>query len=278
METIKNIKDLTWESLNQLAISTSEIAPKVISALLILIFGWLITKFIAYILKRSLTFAKVDKLTDVVNEKKLFGDTDFNFNVTNVIVGFVKWVLYLVFLIIASDVMNWDIVSIEIGNLLRYLPRLFSAIALFMIGLYIANFIKNAISGLFQALNLHGERAISALVFYIIIITITITALNQAGIQTELITNNLTILLGAFLATMAIAFGFGSREIIKNLLFSFYTKKNFEVGQTITIDNITGKIVSIDNICVSIEVKDDIIVLPIKDIVDARVTKKGNNK
>lgn len=278
METITNIKELTMESFNHMARSTAEIAPKVGSAIFILISGWLITMLITFVLKRTLKFAKVDKLTDIVNEKNLFGKTDLKFNVANVIVGFVKWVMYLVFLIIASDVMSWDIVSIEIGNLLRYLPRLFSAIALFMIGLYIANFIKNAIRGLFESFDLHGERAISGLVFYIIIITITITALNQAGVQTELITNNLTIILGAFLVTLAIGFGFGSRDIIKSLLFSFYSKKNFEIGQTITIDDITGKIVSIDNICLSIQVKDDVVVIPIKDFADARITKKGNIK
>jgi hypothetical protein len=275
METITNIKDLTVESLNQMGLTIAENAPKILFAILILIIGWLVTKVIAYILKRALNFAKVDKLTDVINEKNLFGKTDLKFNVTNVIVGFIKWVMFLVFLIIASDIMDWKIVSIEIGNLLRYLPKLFSAIALFMVGLYIANFIKNAIRGLFESLDLHGDRIISSLVFYVIIVTITITALNQAGIDTNIITNNLTIILGAFLLTLAIGFGFGSREIIKSLLYSFYSKKNFEVGETISIDGITGKIISIDNICISINTNEDIVVIPIKDLVDTRVTKKG---
>ena len=144
-----------------------------------------------------------------------------------------------------------------------------------MVGLYIANFIKKAIRGLFESFDLAGDRAISNLVFYVIIITITITALNQAGIDTDIITNNLTIILGAILLTVAIGFGFGSREVIKSLLFSFYSKKNFEVGQIISLDDITGKIVSIDNICVSIKVDEDVIVIPIKELVDTRVTKKG---
>ena len=275
METITNIKDLTIESLNQMAKNIAEVAPKVIFAILILIIGWLITKVMALVLKRMLKFAKVDKLTDIINDKNLFGNTDLKFNVTTVIVGFVKWVMFLVFLIIASDVMNWEIVSVEIGNLLRYLPRLFSAIALFMVGLYIANFIKKAIRGLFESFDLAGDRAISNLVFYVIIITITITALNQAGIDTDIVTNNLTIILGAILLTVALGFGFGSREVIKSLLFSFYSKKNFEVGQIISMDDITGKIVSIDNICVNVQVNEDIIVIPIKELVDTRVTKKG---
>ena len=276
METITNIKDLTIESLNQMALNIAEFAPKVIFAILIIIIGWFITKIVAFLLKRTLKFAKADKLTDLINEKNLFGKTDLKFNVTSVIVGFVKWLLFLVFLIIASDVMNWDIVSKEIGNLLRYLPRLFSAVALFMIGLYIANFIKKAVKGLFESFDLNGEIIISNLVFYVIIVTITITALNQAGINTDIITNNLTIILGGLLATIVLGFGLGSRNVINSLLFSFYSKRNFEVGQSITIDDISGDIVSIDNICINVKIANgDIVVIPIKELVDTRVTKKA---
>lgn len=275
METISDIKNLTVESLNQMVQNIAEIAPKVLFAILILLIGWIITKFVAFLLRRTLKFAKADRLTDIINEKNLFGETDLKFNVTTIVVGFVKWVLFLVFLIIASDVMNWEIVSIEIGNLLRYLPRLFSAIALFMIGLYIANFVKKAIRGLFESFDLHGEKAISSLVFYIIIITITITALNQAGIATDIITNNLTIIMGGILATIVLGLGLGSRNVINSLLFSFYSKRNFEVGQKITIDTISGTIVSIDNICISVELDNgDVEVIPIKEIVETRVTKK----
>ncbi|MBP0902322.1 hypothetical protein ACFSKN_01735 [Mariniflexile gromovii] len=275
METVTGIKELMAESLNQMAINVATVGPKLLFAILVLIVGWILVKVIAYALKRTLNFAKVDKLTEVINDKKLFGKTDLKFNVTNVIVAFIKWILYLVVLIIASDVMDWKIVSVEIGNLLRYLPRLFSAIALFMVGLYIASFIKNAIQGLFESFDLVGNRAISSLVFYVIIVTITITALNQAGIDTDIITNNLTIILGAFLLTIAIGFGFGSKEVIKSLLFSFYSKRNFEVGQIISVDNITGEIVSIDNIYMNVKVGEDIIVIPISDLIDKRVTKKG---
>ncbi|WP_445735657.1 mechanosensitive ion channel family protein [Mariniflexile sp.] len=275
METVTGIKELMFESVNQMASDIAIVGPKIVFAILILLVGWIITKIIAFALKRALNFAKVDILTEVINQKNLFGKADLKFNVTNVIVAFVKWILYLVVLIIASDVMDWKIVSIEIGNLLRYLPQLFSAIALFMVGLYIANFVKKAIQGIFESFDLMGERVISSLVFYVIIITITITALNQAGINTEIITNNLTIILGAFLLTIAIGFGFGSRDVIKSLLFSFYSKRNFEVGQTISLDTITGEIISIDNICISIKVKDDVVVIPINELVDTRVTKKA---
>ena len=170
--------------------------------------------------------------------------------------------------------MSWTIVSEEIGNLLRYLPKLFSAIALFMVGLYIANFVKKAIQGLFESFDLSGSKIISRLVFYIIAIIITITALNQAGIDTQIITNNLTIILGAFLAAIALAFGLGSREIVGDLLRSFYTRKNFAIGDKVTIDGIEGHIESIDNISLTLKNSNGKVVIPIKDVVETKVEIK----
>ena len=264
METINYWKEITYNSLNKMGISIMEAVPKVLGALFILLLGWLITKLVVYLLKKILKAVKIDKITDVINEKDLFGKTDLKFNVTKVIVGFVKWGLFLVFLIIAADIMNWDAVSQEIGNLLKYLPRLFSALALFMIGLYIANFIRKAIKGVFESFDLNGSKIISSLIFYIICIIITVTALNQAGIDTDIITNNLTIILGAFLLTLAIGFGFGSKEIIGDLLRAFYTRKNFEIGQKIRFKGIEGVIESVNNVTMTLKVENGKLVLPVK--------------
>ena len=271
MDTITTWKELTFNSLNEMGKNVMQAVPNILGAILILIIGWFIVKIVVFLLKRILKFAKVDRLTDVINEKDLFGNVDLKFNISNVIIGFVKWLLFLVFLIIASDIMNWKIVSVEIGNLLRYLPKLFSAIALFMVGLYIANFVKKAIKGVFESFDLNGSKAMSSLVFYIIAIIITITALNQAGIDTEIITNNLTIILGAFLASIAIAFGLGSKDVVGDLLRAFYTRKNFEVGQRINFKNVTGTIESIDNITMSVKTDKGKVVLPIRDVVENQV-------
>ncbi|MBO0592471.1 mechanosensitive ion channel [Cellulophaga sp. E16_2] len=271
METITNWKDLTYNSLNEMGINIMNTIPNILGAIIILLIGWLITKIVVIVLKKVLKLTKIDRLTEIINEKNIFGKAEIKFNTSAVILGFVKWILFLVFLIIASDIMNWKIVSVEIGNLLRYLPKLFSAIALFMIGLYIANFVRKAVKGVFDSFDLTGAKAISGLVFYIIAIIITITALNQAGIDTQIITNNLTIILGAFLASIAIAFGLGSKDVVGDLLRAFYTRKNFEVGQKIQFKNISGTIESIDNITMSVKTAKGKVIVPIKDVVENEV-------
>ena len=271
METISQWKDLTIQSLTSMGEKIMTTIPNIIGAIIVLLLGWIITKIVVYLLKRIFKFAKIDVLSEKINDLKLFGKADINIPITKAITVFVKWIMFLVFLIIASDIMNWTIVSQEIGNLLRYLPKLFSAIALFMIGIYIARFVKKAIQGFYESFDLAGAKIISGLVFYIIAIIITITALNQADIDTTVVTNNVTIILGAFLLAISIAFGLGSKEVVGDLLRTFYTRKNYEVGDHIKLDGTEGTVEAIDNISMTLSTAKGKLIIPIKDVVESKV-------
>ena len=82
------------------------------------------------------------------------------------------------------------------------------------------------------------------MVGFLLAIGIATRRAKPLGINTDIITNNLTIILGAFLASIALAFGLGSKDVIGDLMRSFYTRKNFEVGQKIHFGTITGTIQS----------------------------------
>lgn len=266
MDTVNAWTDLTFQSLRAMGEKVMTVIPNILGAIIILIIGWIITKIVVIIVKKALKLFKLDSLTNKLSELKIFGESNIKFNVTNAIVLFVKWILFLVFLIIASDIMNWTIVSHEIGNLLSYLPKLFSAIALFMIGIYIAQFIRKAILGLYDSFALAGGKVISGLVFYLIAVLITITALNQAGINTTVITNNISIILGALLLAVAIGFGLGSKEIIRDLLRTFYVKKTYEIGDKIKINGMEGSIDAIDNTYLTLDTEKSKIFIPVKGL------------
>ncbi|MEM6894292.1 MAG: mechanosensitive ion channel domain-containing protein [Bacteroidota bacterium] len=275
METINEWKELTFNSLITMGRDIASALPKIIGALIILTIGWLITKIVLFVLGKVLKLAKMDKLSDKINEMDLFGKGSFKLDIIKIVLGFVKWVLLLVFLIVAADILSWEIISTEIGNLLRYLPRLFSALALMMIGLYVGNFVKNTVKKLFESLEFSGSNVVSNLLFYIIVIFISITALNQAGIDTTIITNNITMILGAFLLAFAIGVGLGSRDIITDLLRSFYTRRNYAVGDKVVIGDLAGSIEAIENNSVTLVTKSGKYVIPIKDVTSTKVEVKS---
>lgn len=271
METINNWKNITFDSLSAMGKEVALVFPKIIGAIVIMLLGWLVIKIVLFLLGRILRLAKVDLLNERINGMGLTSKGDFKIDVAKIVLGFVKWLLILVFLIVAADILNWQIISVEIGNLLHYLPRFFSALTLLMIGFYIGNFVKNTVKRVFDSLEFGGSNLVSNLLFYIIVIFMSVTALNQAGVDTTIITNNITMIMGSFLLAFALGVGLGSREIIADILRSFYTRKNYAVGDKIVIGEHTGIIEAIENNSLTLITEKGKFVIPIKDVVSQKV-------
>ena len=240
--------------------------PKLIAVIAVLIIGWLLIKIVSFLIKKALKFSKIDILADKIKEIDIFKNVSIK--PTIIVVKIVKWMVLLLMLIIISDILGLQMLTEGIASFIGYLPRLFSAIAILMIGIYIANIIKNAIQSLFKSLDLGGSNVIGNIVFFAIVVIVAITALNQAGIDTEMITSNLTLILGSLLLAFTIAFGLGSKEIVQRLLFGFYSRKNLNVGQKIKIGGIEGTIEAIDNIYLTLITDDGKFIFPIKEVND----------
>ncbi|WP_437399426.1 mechanosensitive ion channel family protein [Flagellimonas lutimaris] len=275
METINEWKNVTLDSLSGMGKEIALAFPKILGTIVILFLGWIVIKIVLFLLKKILKLAKIDVLNDKVNGMDVTGKGDLNIDLTKIILGFVRWFLILVFLIVAADILDWHIISKEIGNLLNYLPRFFSALVLLMLGFYIGNFVKNTIKRLFDSLEFGGSNIVSNLFFYVIVIFMSITALNQAGVDTTIITNNITLILGSFLLAFALGVGLGSREIVTDILRSFYTRKTYVVGDKIVIDGDEGTIKAIDNNSLILETQEGKFVIPIKDVVSQKVQIKS---
>ncbi len=248
--------------------------PKLIAVIAVLIIGWLLIKIVSFLVKKALKFSKIDILAEKLQEIDIFKNVSIK--PTIIVVKVVKWILLLLMLIIISDILGLQMLTDGIASFMGYLPRLFSAIAILMIGIYIANLIKNAIQSLFKSLDLGGSNVIGSIVFFAIVVIVAITALNQAGIDTEMITSNLTLIMGSLLLAFTIAFGLGSKEIVQRLLFGFYSRKNLSVGQKIKIGGIEGTIDAIDNIYLTLITDDGKFIFPIKEVNDTIIQVLDN--
>ena len=242
--------------------------PKIAGIILFIIAGGLILKFLLFVLKRFLKFSKIEVLNRKLDEVELLSSINLKVDFTKIILFFAKWIIILVIIIIGADIFELDKISGEVGKLIDFLPILFSAIIIFFMGIFLASYMQKTFKKLLESFDAGGSKSISTIVFYIILSITVIVSLNQLGINTQIITDNISIILGALLLPLSIALGLGSRDIVQRLLFGYYSRKNFEIGQRIRIDEKEGTIVSIDNICLILQVEDQKIVYPIKQIVN----------
>ncbi len=271
---MEKYRQVLEDSLGDIFTSAVQLLPKIILGILGLIVAWILVKLIMFVLKRILRAAKVDKLSKKVTDAKLFGDNEVKVDLVKITLSITRVLLILMFAVILSEVLGLTAISNGIVSIFGYLPTLFSAILILGGGLYLASLVKKATLALFESMGIGGSKFISGTLFYLIAFFVSITALNQAGINTEIITNNFTLVLGAFLFAAALGFGLGSREVFSDVLKMFYARKTYMVGDFISFDGIEGTIEAIDNISITLNTNQGKMVVPIKDVVSQRVTLK----
>ncbi len=123
---------------------------------------------------------------------------------TVVLVGII-----LVFLIPATDVLQFQPLTGVITELLRILAQVLVGVLVFGIGLYLANMTFNIVSssGGGQA------RMVAQAARVAIIALVSAMALQQMGIATNIVNLAFGLLLGAIAVALALAFGFGGMDI-----------------------------------------------------------------
>ncbi len=252
MEELTSWSELFFNSLQNIALKAQETIPGIIGAILMLLIGWLFAKVIYFIISRVLKAIRFDDLAERINVKEFLERANVKASPSQLISKFFYWLILLLVITTASDALGWNVVSEQVSNLINFLPKLLLAIVFFAVGTFVATFIRDLIRSATSSLGIGAGKIISNGVFYFLFIIITLTALEQAGMDTSLITSNLLLIIGAILAAAAISYGFASREILSNILAAFFSRRTFKEGQTIEVDGVRGKIVEVTNISVTI--------------------------
>ncbi|WP_075341100.1 mechanosensitive ion channel family protein [Tenacibaculum agarivorans] len=250
------------------------VIPSVFKFLGFLIFAWLFTKVLLKIVKKILSKTKIDQWSEKLSETKIFGNTTINIVLTNVILGVLKWLLILIFVMAGSSIFGLTFVSDGLRSFFKYLPNLVSALAIFAGGAYLGTVVKKAIQGMFKSLEISGGNVVGNIAFYLIVVFLSITALDAAQVDTSLIKSNLTLVIGSVLLAFTIAFGLGARDAVARLLFGYYSRRNIVIGSTLQIGDVEGVVTAIDNICLTLKTKEGEVIFPIKDVVDSKIIVK----
>lgn len=254
-----NIKTMVWELL---------------LLLVYIIVCWLIFKLIVNAASRFLRLTKIEKLNDLYEKIDVLKKINIKIDFQKIIIALLKFVLLLIFVVLGADLFNFPGVTRLVNDVIAYLPRLVSAIAIILFGFYLVNKIKIWLQKLLGIIgSSSGTNIVTNVVVFGFILFFVLMGLNQAGIDTSLITNNISIILGVIFASVALAFGLGSKDIVREILYSYYLRKSVQVGDKVKIDadNVEGTIVSIDNINVKILSNTGMILYPIKKFVTLKI-------
>lgn len=264
-------KEVFFSSFASFLNAIVQMLPALIGALILLLLGWIVAKSISFVVLKLLRKVKFDQLAEKPPLAEYFEQAKLQTEPSKIIQKVIYWSIYLLFIITAAETLGLKMVSAEISKLVAYLPRLFSALLIFGIGVYLITFVRDFIRAATASLGMSTGKFISGSVFSLLLMLLMLTTLKQAGIDTDILTTNLTLILGALFFSFAISYGFASRDILSNILAGFFNKQSFHLGQFIEVDGVKGKITEMNSIAIKLETEEGIVVIPSHILVSQKV-------
>lgn len=130
--------------------------------------------------------------------------------------GIVFWLIILTVIVSTTHRLGIDVLTTQVQEVIDFIPDLLTASTIIIIGYLIAPKIKEVLT----SLGSNAGRVLANVLYYFIMIMIMITAIDQLGIDTNLISKNILIIVGVILLAGGVAYRYAAREIIRNMLYS----------------------------------------------------------
>src|SRR4030043_1535766 len=223
-------KDAMVDSLNKFLEKVVTFLPNLLAMITILIIGFLIAWIVKKLIFRFLKAIQFDKVSEQWGLVEVLSKGGLTYPPPSLVSRFFYWVIVLITLIMGINALDVPATQNFIAHFFNYLPHLFAAILILIVGYLIAIFLGQAT--LIAAVNAQMESAkilSRAVRWFIIILSLTMT-LYHLGIAEKVIVAAFSITFGGIVLALAIAFGWGGGALAKDFIERPYWK-NKEEGE-----------------------------------------------
>ncbi|MEX2571471.1 MAG: hypothetical protein WD737_09190 [Gemmatimonadota bacterium] len=182
--------------------------------------------------------------------------------IANMLGALVFWGVLLFFLATAANALGLAVLSSVVDSLSLFVPRVFAAVLILVIGLVTGNLARSAVTAATARAGTAIGPGLGQVVRIAIIIAALLIAVAELGIDIALLTAVFSVAVAALLGGFALAFGLGARTAVSNIIGSHYVRQMFEVGQTARIGDAEGTIVELTATAVVLEAPEGRVIVP----------------
>lgn len=245
--------------------------PNILTAIFIFVVGYFISKLVARGLKKTLEKLQVDKLGDKLNEIDMISKANADIKLSNVFSKAIYYFLLLFFMVAAAEALNMPAISDVFKGIFDFFPKALTALLIIILGLLFAEFMRKLLETAMKSLGISSATLISNFIFYFLFVNIFILALSQAEINTDFLSQNLSLIIGGIVAAFAIAYGLASKDVVANYVASFYATNHIVIGDRITVDGINGVVSNIDKTTVEIQTENSKVLIPLSKFMNQNI-------
>ncbi|MBU7023819.1 MAG: mechanosensitive ion channel [Theionarchaea archaeon] len=213
-----------------------ELIPRLVKFLGIIIAAYVIGRILAWLVAtvlRKLEFERLTKKSEAERIARRFG-----MSLIGLIGLVVKWTIYLIGLQVAVEAAGLEILNRLMRGIVSYMPNLILALAIFIVGILIAEKVGNFVQGLAEDEKVPRFWILGNLVRYTIYLVVMIMALSQLKISTDV----LIIVTGSIFLAIGLIIVISLRDVGPNVAAGIHLlyEKTLNIGDTVKVGEYEG--------------------------------------
>ncbi len=195
----------------------ADFLPRFAVMLTIILAGLLIAFFLKSILRSILHLTKLDRISEQAGASRVLRKAAMP-SMSEFLSRSLFWITFLGFILLGISVLQIPELQEQISRIFQLLPQVFVAILILFVGILAANFLSR--TALLTAVNAgyRSPRLWSGMVRFVIWILTISMALEQVGLARQTVVAAFSIVFGAVMLALAIAFGLGGRDLARQAL------------------------------------------------------------
>lgn len=210
--------NITRDALVDLYGGIVNFAPLLIGALIVFIIGWFISigvgKLVADVLKKI----RFNQIFERGNWKEALAKADIKVDPSGFVGAIFKWILVIVFLLAAVDILGLSEFANFLQGILDYLPNVMVAALIFVVAVVIADISEKILRTAVESTQIGYGHFVSIIVKWSIWVFAVVAILVQLQVAVLLLQTLFTGLVAMVAIAGGLAFGFGGRDIAAEVL------------------------------------------------------------
>ena len=242
MPTIHSISDALLQLVNEVFL----FLPKLVGALVWLLIGYIVARLLKAALTKGLRAVKFDQFAQRAGVEQAIAAMGPKLDAAGLLAGLVYWYVFLYFVVLAVSALGITTITTFVNGILLYLPNVFVAILIVMVGAFAATLGADLVKGAAQGMGTATAGVLATVVRYAILTFAVFAALTQLQIAPALIYILFAAIMGALALAGGLAFGLGGVDSARSLLASRANSSLLQPGQQVQIGQQQGTVIRHD--------------------------------
>ena len=214
------------------------VLPGLLLALVILMAGFLVARMVERLVDAMLGRLHFDREAAKWGVTEAVERTGTREGPTRVAGKLLFWSVMLFVILLSSSALGIENINDVFANLIGYIPTVFAAIIVIVLGLILGEFVRALI--LASAGGVEGVPTLAKVAKGVVIMISVFMALQQVGVAADIVTTAFTLILGAVALAVALAFGLGNMRLAGEITRRWYDAGRSRCGGHHTSDEVAG--------------------------------------